>query len=108
MEIKIERDAENKLMGRKEISFTASYKGQTPTKDEVKVAICKKLNVSPEFTVVVKISPLYGRSEASILAHSYPNKEAMAVEKKHLAVRETKKAEKKAKAQPKEEAAKEA
>ncbi|MDE1762179.1 MAG: 30S ribosomal protein S24e [Candidatus Micrarchaeota archaeon] len=108
MDIKIEHDSENKLLGRKEIEFTISYKGATPTKEQVREAICKRLNISPELTVVVNISPLYGTSESRALAHSYSSKEAMAVEKKYLAERAAKKAGKAAKEEPKAEAKAEA
>ncbi|MDE1855960.1 MAG: 30S ribosomal protein S24e, partial [Candidatus Micrarchaeota archaeon] len=60
MNIKVDNEKDNKLLGRKEISFTISHKGQTPKKEEVKVEICKKLNLNPELTVVVKINPIYG------------------------------------------------
>ncbi|MDE1824866.1 MAG: hypothetical protein KGH61_00035 [Candidatus Micrarchaeota archaeon] len=113
MEVKIEKDTDNKLFGRKEMVFSASYKGKTPTQEEVKEEICKKLSLSPDLTVVVKISPLFGTSAASVLVHSYSSKEAMSVEKKHLFERITKKSAKavkateaksESKAEPKEQA----
>ena len=99
MDLKLGKESENKLLGRKEISFTMSHKGKTPTVDEAKVAICKKLNLSPDLTVVVSINPIYGSTESEILAHSYATKEAMSVEKKHLFARAEKKAAKSAKAE---------
>ena len=97
MDVKIEKNTDNKLFGRKEIVFSTSYKGKTPTQEEVKEEICKKLSLSPDLTVVVKISPLFGNSAASVLVHSYASKEAMSVEKKYLFERITKKAAKAAK-----------
>lgn len=105
MDIKLGKETENKMLGRKEIMFTLSHKGKTPTVDEAKVAICKKLNLSPELTVIVNINPVYGSTESQIMVHSYSTKEAMAVEKKHLNARIEKKATKVAKAQPAAEAA---
>ncbi|HVA82707.1 MAG TPA: hypothetical protein VNF06_00915 [Candidatus Aquilonibacter sp.] len=102
MDLKLGKESENKLLGRKEISFTMSHKGKTPTVDEAKVAICKKLNLSPDLTVIVSINTIYGSMESEILVHSYSTKEAMSVEKKHLFARAEKKA---AKAAPKEGAA---
>lgn len=104
MDLKLGKEIENKMLGRKEISFTISHKGKTPTVDEAKVQICKKLNLSPELTVIVQINPVYGSTESEIIAHSYSTKEEMAVEKKHLNARAEKKAAKVAKAAPAPEA----
>ncbi|MDE1846067.1 MAG: 30S ribosomal protein S24e [Candidatus Micrarchaeota archaeon] len=98
MDLKLGTESENKLLGRKEISFKMSHKGKTPTVEEAKEQICKKLNLSPDLTVVVNINPIYGSTESEILVHTYSTKEAMNVEKKHLAARVAKKAAKGAKA----------
>ncbi|MGI0141765.1 MAG: 30S ribosomal protein S24e [Candidatus Micrarchaeales archaeon] len=107
MDIKIEKEIENKLLGRKEIMFSVSAKGKTPEKEHLKVEICKKLNLNPDLTVIVKIDSVYGSTENRVLAHNYATKEAMSVEMKHLFERETKKgaaAAKAAEAKPAEEA----
>src|SRR5437870_2574959 len=91
MNIEIMSNNENKLLNRKEILFSASFAGKTPTKEEAKQEICKKLNISPELTVVIKISPLFGSTESEILVHSYFDKEAMKIEQKHILERSIKK-----------------
>ncbi|MDE1850407.1 MAG: 30S ribosomal protein S24e [Candidatus Micrarchaeota archaeon] len=98
MDIKINKETENKLLNRKEIVFTVSSKGKTPDKEDLKVQVCKKLNLSPDLTVVVKIDSLYGSSENQVLVHNYATKEAMGIEKKYLFARVAKKGEKAAKA----------
>lgn len=94
MELQISKDFENKLFGRREISFSLSYTGKTPTKEEVKQEICKKLSIDPELTLIVRISPLFGTTVNQGLAHSYSSKEMMKVEQKYLFDRKDKKAKK--------------
>ncbi len=117
MEIQIGKDFENKLFGRREISFSLSYTGKMPTKEEVKQELCKKLSLNPELTLIVKISPLFGTTVNDGLAHTYVSKEMMNVEQKYLFERKGKKDKKagaqaqapapEAKAEPKNEAKKE-
>jgi small subunit ribosomal protein S24e len=77
MEINIMEDKENKLLGRREVSFMATYESSTPTKEQVKESICKKLNMNPESTEVVRIEQLYGNKASSVLVYSYESKELM-------------------------------
>lgn len=77
MDIKIESENENKLFGRKEIHFTASYSGKTPSRDEVKEEICKKLSLKPDLTQVIKISQGYGNSMSEVSIYYYSTKEIM-------------------------------
>ncbi len=98
MDIQIEKNTENKLFGRREILFSLSYAGATPKKDEIKQELCKKLSLNPEFTIIIKINPLFGTTVSEALAHSYSSKEGMSVEQSYLSERSNKK-EKKAKQQ---------
>ncbi|MEM0086838.1 MAG: hypothetical protein QW774_03755 [Candidatus Micrarchaeaceae archaeon] len=91
MEIEIKKEVDNKSLGRREIFAEVSYKGKTPSKDEVKEEICKRKNLNPEATVVVKIEQLYGRSVSSVIVHSYSSKEAMRAEHEYLIKRASKK-----------------
>ena len=77
MEIKILEEREEKLFGRKEITFEASYEGKTPSGEEVKQEICKKLGLSPDLTVVIKIDQAYGKGLSTVKVHSYAKKEVM-------------------------------
>lgn len=78
MEISITSESENKLFNRREIRFTASYSGsRTPSKDEVKEEICKKLSLNPDMTVVISINQAYGSNSSEVVVHSYSKKEAM-------------------------------
>ncbi|MCL5008510.1 MAG: hypothetical protein M1156_01305 [Candidatus Marsarchaeota archaeon] len=75
--IKIDNDAENKFMKRREIAATASYTGSTPNREIVKQEICKMLNLKPDASAIVNINQRYGSMSSSVLLHSYATKEAM-------------------------------
>ncbi len=80
MEINITSERENKLFHRKEIRFMATYSGsKTPTGEEMREEICKKLSLHPNLTSVIKISQVFGNSSSNVEVHSYSNKETMAV-----------------------------
>ncbi len=77
MEIKVTRDYENKLVGRREINAFASYPDKTPNKEEVKQELCKSLGLNPELVEIRKIKQQYGLKISDIIAYSYANKEIM-------------------------------
>ncbi|EQD46260.1 30S ribosomal protein S24e [mine drainage metagenome] len=94
MEIKVIENVDNKLLGRKEVSFLATYGDKTISMDEAKTEICKKLGLKPENTVINRIDQKFGLKQSMIRVYSYQNKEAMdRYERKYL----TKRLEKKAK-----------
>lgn len=77
MDIKITNDYENKLLGRREISATTTYSDRTPTKDEIKEELCKRLSLNPELVEVREIKQQYGLRVSDITAYSYASKEVM-------------------------------
>ncbi len=77
LEIKLNNQIENKLLKRKELSFTAYYKGKTPGRDEIKQEICKMLSLKPEATVIIGINQQYGVQESVIAVNSYNKIEDM-------------------------------
>lgn|SRR5580692_8849967 len=104
MEMIITSDSENKLMERREISLTVDHEKGTPKKEELVKELCKKLSLSPESTIIVKIGQAYGTKQSSALAYSYKSKEILEKrEPKHLLARIAKRAAKGAKAQEKKE-----
>lgn len=92
MELKINSDNENKLMGRREISASASYNDKTPTKDEVKQELCKRLSLDPELVEIREIRQQYGLRMSDIVAFSYKSKEDMAKMAKYHGAKGQKKA----------------
>ena len=76
MEINIDNEHEHKLFERKEIAAHASFDSKTPTREEVKQAICRKKNINPEMLEIISIDQAYGAKECSITAYEYTTKEA--------------------------------
>ncbi len=91
MDIDVTKDVQNKLLKRREIQFSLDYPDKTPSKDAVKEEICKKLNLNPASTVIVKIEQLYGGKKSACVVHSYESEEAMKIEAKYLFERHGKK-----------------
>jgi ribosomal protein S24E len=77
MEMKVIENRENKIFRRREILIEASYDEKTPSREAVKEAVCKKLNLDPDSTLIVKISQLSGSKKSSIKVQSYSDKEGM-------------------------------
>ncbi|MCL5440455.1 MAG: hypothetical protein M1448_01040 [Candidatus Marsarchaeota archaeon] len=103
MDLKIIEERINAPIGkRREITFTASYEGKTATNEELKVALCKKLNISPASTMIIKIDQQYGSRNCTGIAHSYESEEEMKrIEPKHLLKRAEKREQKEASAEDK-------
>ncbi|HII10281.1 MAG: 30S ribosomal protein S24e [Candidatus Micrarchaeaceae archaeon] len=105
MELKILSNNENKLLKRKEISFSVVQEGGTVNKAELSKELCKKLNLHPESTIITRIDQGYGMKGSTGMAHAYQTKEELEkYEPRKLLERGAKKA---AKAQPAEAKAEE-
>ncbi|MCL5679840.1 MAG: 30S ribosomal protein S24e [Candidatus Marsarchaeota archaeon] len=91
MEIKISSDKENKLFKRREISFLVLGEEKTPSAMDVKRELCKKLNISPDATLVKELYQAFGERLCNGTAVSYENAESMAKnEQKHKIARRSK------------------
>jgi small subunit ribosomal protein S24e len=77
MELKIISNTENKSFGRREITFNVLQDSGTSKRAEVHAELCKKLNLKPESTIVVRMSQRFGAKECVAVAHSYEAKEVM-------------------------------
>ncbi len=105
MEINIVKDSKNAVADRREIEFTITQEDRTPSKAEVSKELCKKLNLSPEATVVVRMDQEFGTRMTRAVAHSYPNADALKkVECAYLFERVVTKAKKAAKKAGEQEA----
>ncbi len=106
MDLKVANENDNKIIGRKEIEFYAVQDDRTPSKEEVKQELCKKLNLSPDNTIIVKLDQAFGMKRCHGMAHSYANQEALKkFEKRYLLTRLEKKGAKAAALEKKEEKA---
>ncbi len=105
MELKITEDKDNALLERREIEFSVEGEEKTPATAEVKKALCKKLNLSPDMTIVTSISQRFGMRRAECTAHSYKAQGMLErAEPAYLLEREKKKAGKPKAGEPAEAA----
>lgn len=76
MEVKITQNTENALLHRKEVHFVVI--GEAALKrDELKVELCKSINLNPEATIVVSIKQHFGSRKCTGVAHVYESKELL-------------------------------
>ncbi len=102
LELKLNNKKENKLLKRHELTFTAYYKGETPSKEKIKEEICKLQNINPSLTVITRIDQQYGVQESTVYVNSYNKKEEMEMHEK--SDKGDKKTSKPKEEKPKEEA----
>src|SRR3990170_1080667 len=97
MQIEILAKRENPLLKRVEVTFKATHKKEaTPTRDILRAELAKELRATKEIVVVSRARSTFGRYETLGYAKLYKSKEqALAVERRHVLVR-NKLAEKKA------------
>lgn len=103
MEIKISKDEENKLFKRRKISFYVVGEEKTPTTREVKKELCKKLNISPDATLIEELNQEFGQRLCNCIAVSYGSAEEMKKNEKKYKIERRAKAD--AKSQKPEESA---
>jgi small subunit ribosomal protein S24e len=95
MELRITSDKENRMLNRREIGFTVSQDNSTMSRNDITKEICKKLNLDPGSTIIVRIDQGFGAKESSGIAHSYENADALKrYEPEHLLARIAKKSSK--------------
>lgn len=68
---------ENKFLERVEIKATIFYESATPSRKEIKEAICTKNGLNPENAVLRELKTTFGAKKAEALVHAYENKEKM-------------------------------
>lgn len=108
---KIEKN--NELLSRKEFIVDLEYEGATPTKQDVKVEICKALKLDQKLSVVRKVEVGFKSSIAQVEIFVYSNEESMKriesyLMHKKIAEKLKKEEEAKKKAEEEAKAAKEA
>ena len=91
MEIKLEKEIANKLLNRREMLLDVTYKGSTPSREEIKDEASRKFNLKHENIVIVSIDQIYGTGMSKVLIHEYGSEEAKATAQKHVLSRPNKK-----------------
>jgi ribosomal protein S24E len=88
MDLSIKGKKDNPSLGRTELSCELSFDKAMPSRKQIREAVCAAAGVAPELLVIVSAEGGYGTNRASVLAHAYKSKEALAVERRHLLVRD--------------------
>ncbi len=105
MDLSIDSDIQNNALKRREIKFTVTQYSATVSKAEMLTELCKKLNASPDSSIIVNIGQSFGERRSTGLMHVYPSVEAMEkTEPKHILKRSGKLREEKPKEQPAQDA----
>lgn len=89
MEIELKNQTEKPFFDRQEYSFDIKDKG-TPSHDQLKAVVAKKLNVDAELIVIKRVKHQFGKPNVLVSAYKYSSAEAL---KKYESVKEEKKAE---------------
>lgn len=105
MDLKITDRKENASLSRAELECEVSFDKAMPSRKQLREAVCAATGVAPELMVIVSAKGRFGTNTALLLARAYKSKEALAVERKYLLVRDGL-AEKQKKAAKKEPAKK--
>ncbi|MFA6328345.1 MAG: hypothetical protein WCY41_02790 [Candidatus Micrarchaeia archaeon] len=88
MQVNVKDKKENKSLSRQEITCEISFEKAMPSRKDLREAICTATGIAPELLVIVSSKGSFGQKCGTVLAHAYASKEALAVEKKHLLVRD--------------------
>lgn len=70
MDLNIISTHENKAIGRKEIEFSLMLSSGAKRAD-IKTELCKKANLDPKATIIVRMDNGFGSTSSNGIAHSY-------------------------------------
>jgi small subunit ribosomal protein S24e len=91
MEIYVESERYNPLLRRKEVHFTVTFEGATPSRKDVRNKIAGLMNADVERVVVSYIKTEFGKTEARCYAKIYDSVEDLkAIEEEHIIQRNIK------------------
>ncbi len=94
MEVYVDSERYNPLLRRKEVYFTISFEGATPSRREVRSRIAGLMNAEIERVVVDYIKTEFGKTEAKCYAKIYDSVEDLKeIEEDHIIERNLKAAE---------------
>lgn len=91
MEMKLEKDVTNKLLNRREMVLDVTYKGSTPSREEIRDEATRKLGLKHGNIVIVSIDQIYGAGRSRVLIHEYASEAAKGIAQKHVLSRPNKK-----------------
>lgn len=103
MNVNVISKSDNAVLERKEIEAEVSFDGPTPSREEMRKAICAKVGANPDLTVLREVNSSFGKQSVKVVAHAYADKGKMAATEPGYIVKRDKLAEEpKAEEKPKE------
>lgn len=89
MQLEVVQRKENPLLKRVEVRFKAIHKAEpTPTREALRAFLARELKATKDIVVIDSQASTFGRSETHGYAKVYKSKEeALAVERKHILIR---------------------
>ncbi len=76
MEIKIQEEKYNHLIGRKEVNVLINHLGEvTPARETIRSKVAAQMNVNLENIVIQSIQGHFGEPFSHVIAHCYDNPE---------------------------------
>lgn len=103
MELTLTKERDTPLLSRKRYTFDMTFKGSTPSRNDIRTAVAKQLKADEDLTIIKHVYTRYGAEKARVIAQVYNSVDEM---KKIEESGTLKKHEKKE--EPKKEAAAEA
>jgi len=76
MDVKIESDKRNELLSRREVQFTLTYDGATPSRMQIIGKLCALLNVKEPSVVLDTLHSSFGKTEITGSARVYDTEDA--------------------------------
>jgi len=73
MQLEIKTQEKKPLLMREEINATATFKGATPSRAEIKKEIASKIKKEENLIIVKSIKKVYGQQQSEVEAHIYNN-----------------------------------
>lgn len=104
MELKVTEEKEDILLSRKEINAQITFKGATPSKEDIKKQLSSVLKADEKLIVIKNVFTSFGSETAKVIAYQYTNDEYM----KKIEPKEKEKPKEEKKETPKEEKKEEA
>lgn len=89
MDVKVESQKENKLLGRKEIVAVMTFAGPTPKRADIKNGICSKLGLSLDAVSLRQVTTRFGAKQLKAQLHAYKDVDTMKrFESRHILARD--------------------
>jgi small subunit ribosomal protein S24e len=85
MDFEFTRDARNELLNRREISFTLTFEGATPSRKSMREKLAALLNKDEGLLVLDSLKTSFGKMEITGMARIYDDEESkQATEREYL------------------------